>query len=86
GIRVEFCKMHARAKRWEEEVVLVEEEMRRCTTSLEARARVWDERMNFEGPRADGMDLIQREGIRAYAASQADVYRRLKHRFIRLWE
>ncbi|KAJ3964320.1 hypothetical protein EV361DRAFT_70089 [Lentinula raphanica] len=86
GIRVEFCKTHARAKRWEEEVVLVEEEMRRCTTSLEARARVWDERMNFEGPRADGMDLIQREGIRAYAASQADVYRRLKHRFIRLWE
>ncbi|KAJ3831051.1 hypothetical protein F5878DRAFT_493838, partial [Lentinula raphanica] len=86
GIRVEFCKAYARAKRWEEEVVLIEEEMRRCIVSLEARAQVWDERKNFKGPRAERMDNIQLEGITAYAASQADVYRRLKTRFTTLWQ
>ncbi|KAJ3751874.1 hypothetical protein EV360DRAFT_75833 [Lentinula raphanica] len=86
GIWVEFYKTYARAKRWEEEVILVEEEMRRCTASLKARARIWDNRTKFEGPRAEGIDDVQRKGITAYAASQADIYRRLKARFIRLWE
>ncbi|KAJ3725420.1 hypothetical protein C8R42DRAFT_718938 [Lentinula raphanica] len=86
GIRVEYCKAHARAKRWQEEVILIEEEMRRCLVSLEARAQVWDNRMAFAGPQAEETDEIQKEGIRAYAASQADVYRRLKNRFVGLWE
>ncbi|KAJ3817611.1 hypothetical protein F5880DRAFT_1492633, partial [Lentinula raphanica] len=86
GIRVEFCKAHARAKRWEEEVVLIEEEMHRCLVLLEVRAQVWDNRTDFTGPRAEGTDSIQREGVAAYAASQAHVYRRLKAHFRGLWE
>ncbi|KAK7457778.1 hypothetical protein VKT23_010117 [Stygiomarasmius scandens] len=53
-IRVEWCKAYARAKRWEEEVILVKEEMRRCLVTLEHNAQVWDGRREFQGPLATG--------------------------------
>jgi hypothetical protein len=59
---------------WEEEVILLEEEMRRCVASLDARARIWDGRGACDGPRAAAWDEIQQEGVRAYAASQANIY------------
>ncbi|KAJ3716228.1 hypothetical protein C8R42DRAFT_589224, partial [Lentinula raphanica] len=86
GIRVEYCKTYARAKRWEEEVILLKEEMRRCVVSLEARAKVWEGRNTYEGPLADGKDDAHKEGVAAYAARQANVYRRLKQHFLLLWE
>ncbi|THU91454.1 hypothetical protein K435DRAFT_820836 [Dendrothele bispora CBS 962.96] len=69
-IRVEWCKAYSRAKRWEEEVILVKEEMRRCLVTLEYNAVQWD----------------GRQGVRAYAYSQAAVYRDLASVFRRLWE
>jgi hypothetical protein len=48
-IRVEWCKCHARAKRWSEEVILLKEEMRRTLVSLEYVAAQWDRRMDYKG-------------------------------------
>ena len=77
---MEYCKAYARAKRWEEEVPLLREEMRRTLVSLEATAARWDgiaQRDARDGPLG--------EGARAYAYTQADVYRRLAAHFEALW-
>ncbi|KAL1724984.1 hypothetical protein EV714DRAFT_277963 [Schizophyllum commune] len=81
GIKVEYCKAYARAKRWEEEVPLLREEMRRTLVSLGAEAARWEGIAELEsrpGPLG--------EGARAYAYTQADVYRRLAARFEALWK
>ncbi|KAJ7670404.1 hypothetical protein B0H14DRAFT_3538516 [Mycena olivaceomarginata] len=44
ALQIEWCKAWARVRRWEEEVRLVEEEVRRAGVSLEYRAREWEER------------------------------------------
>ncbi|KAK7453267.1 hypothetical protein VKT23_011943 [Stygiomarasmius scandens] len=54
GIQVEWCKAYSRAKRWEEEVVLLKEEMRRCLVTLEYMAQQWEGCKEYVGPLADG--------------------------------
>lgn len=75
-------KSKARADRWNEEVHLVKEEMRRVLTFLEWKAVWWTK----EG----GRDLDVRpdiaDGIRAYAAKQASINRKLAHSFKMRWE
>ncbi|KAJ7738811.1 hypothetical protein B0H16DRAFT_1465657 [Mycena metata] len=75
-IRVEWSKARARADRWREEVVLVEEEMRRTIEYCRWKARWWEERLELrrdvapalaEGLRAYGLEQVARE--RAWAAS-----------------
>jgi hypothetical protein len=44
ALQIKWCKAWARVRRWEEEVRLVEEEVRRAGVSLEYRAREWEER------------------------------------------
>ncbi|KAK7435003.1 hypothetical protein VKT23_019909 [Stygiomarasmius scandens] len=53
-IWVEWCKAYTCAKRWEEEVVLVKEEMRQCLVMLEYNATKWDGRCDYNGPLAKG--------------------------------
>ncbi|KAK7435288.1 hypothetical protein VKT23_019733 [Stygiomarasmius scandens] len=105
-IRVEWCKAYVRTKRWEEEVILVKEEMRRCLVTLEYNARQWDSRCKYEGPLARGCsewkpewkfaesyagpfslgtDSFHKEGVHAYAHSQAAHYRKLASKFRKLW-
>ncbi|THU93123.1 hypothetical protein K435DRAFT_861819 [Dendrothele bispora CBS 962.96] len=105
-IWVEWCKSYARAQKWNEEVILVKEEMRRCLVTLEYLAKQWDGRETYEGPlsqgksqwkpewklRTDyvgplstGTDKYHSEGVRAYAHSQGDLYRRLAGQFRKLW-
>ena len=75
-------KSKAHADRWDEEVQLVKEEMRRVLAFLEWKAVWWTE----EG----GRDLAVRpdiaDGIRAYAAKQAHIYRALACSFKMCWE
>ncbi|TRM55109.1 hypothetical protein BD626DRAFT_353252, partial [Schizophyllum amplum] len=81
GIKVEYCKAYARVKRWDEEVPLLREEMRRTLVSLEAKGARWEgiaKAENRPGPLG--------EGARAYAHSQARVYRRLAAHFTELWK
>ncbi|KAJ3979297.1 hypothetical protein F5890DRAFT_1378084, partial [Lentinula detonsa] len=85
-VRVEWCKTHARAKRWMEEVGLLEEEKRRVLVSLEYHAKEWEGQATYDGPLSAGKDTVHMEGVRAYALSQAAVFRALAKRFVGLWK
>lgn len=65
-IRVEWAKARARADRWREEVILVEEEMRRSVQFCLWKAQWWEERLES---RVDVRPAL-REGLRAYAREQ----------------
>ncbi|KIM72769.1 hypothetical protein PILCRDRAFT_15830 [Piloderma croceum F 1598] len=69
GMQVEWAKTHARANRWQEEVILLTEEMRRVVVYLDWKALWW---------RAQ-------DGLRAYAHRQADLMHRLAKSFAALW-
>ncbi|KAK7442944.1 hypothetical protein VKT23_015888 [Stygiomarasmius scandens] len=80
GLRIEWCKTYARVKRWREEILIVQEEMRRCLTTLEWQVRWWENRAQidtFEGERL--------EGASAYAYQQAAVCRQIANRFVTIW-
>ncbi|TFK60138.1 hypothetical protein BDN72DRAFT_872951 [Pluteus cervinus] len=72
-LRVEWCKSRARAKRWQEEVLLLKEEMRRVLAFLDFQASEWE-------------DPAQKEGSRAYALQQAGIRRELKSYFQEMWK
>ncbi|KAJ6475381.1 hypothetical protein C8R45DRAFT_1159328 [Mycena sanguinolenta] len=67
ALRVEWCKAYARMRRWHEDVVLVEEEMRRTIEYGYWQAREWLERS--VGRESMVGDELQ-EGLKAYALEQ----------------
>ncbi|KAG1846964.1 hypothetical protein C8R48DRAFT_750553 [Suillus tomentosus] len=77
---VEWVKARAHALRWNEEVLLLKEEMRRTRAYLEWKARWWDIRAKFT---VDNRPLS--EGIAVYAFRQAALQRRLSVSFLQLW-
>ncbi|KAJ3713060.1 hypothetical protein C8R42DRAFT_593680 [Lentinula raphanica] len=85
-VRVEWCKTHARAMRWKEEVCLLVEEKRRVLVTLEHNAKEWEGRATYDGQLSDGKDAAHKEGARAYALSQAAVFRSLARSFVSLWQ
>lgn len=66
-IRIEWTKAHARAERWREELILLEEEMRRVLVFCQWKAEWWDRRQQM---RAE-VDSELAEGLAAYAKEQA---------------
>lgn len=74
GIRVEWCKARARAMRWSEEIILLQEEMRRVLAYHAWHARWWDD----QSFRCVGLSEEQTEGLAAYAHRQAKVYRGMR--------
>ena len=80
-MRVEYLRARARAARYREQALIVQEEKRRVLESLEHDARVWDSRMAANIP----ADTPLMEGRAAYAAKQAAIRRRLKNKFSALW-
>lgn len=80
ALRVEWVKARARALRWNEEVLLLKEEMRRTRTYIEWKARWWETRVEFVVD-----DSLLSEGIAAYAFRQAALHRKLSVSFMRLW-
>ncbi|KAJ7179972.1 hypothetical protein C8R43DRAFT_1117316 [Mycena crocata] len=71
ALRIEWCKAFARTRRWEEEVKLLAEEVRRLPISLEARAKEWEQRAEQVGPQ---VSKAEAQGKAAYAAKQAAMY------------
>ncbi|KAJ7242525.1 hypothetical protein C8J57DRAFT_1526216 [Mycena rebaudengoi] len=67
ALRVEWCKAYVRTRRWDEDVVLVEEEMRRTIETGGFLARRWRERAMA---RTRGMDAELAEGLVAYTEEQ----------------
>ncbi|KAJ7702934.1 hypothetical protein B0H16DRAFT_1347222 [Mycena metata] len=70
ALRVEWCKAYARMRRWREDVVLVEEEMRRTIEYGYWASVEWLARANARTNRGGSEEL--EEGLVAYAFEQAD--------------
>ncbi|KAJ7604326.1 hypothetical protein FB45DRAFT_769378 [Roridomyces roridus] len=66
-IRMEWLKARARAHRWREDLLLLDEEMRRVLAFCQWKADWWDTQMTA---RSVGSEALA-EGLRAYAAEQA---------------
>ncbi|KAF8193985.1 hypothetical protein K438DRAFT_1969276 [Mycena galopus ATCC 62051] len=92
-LQIEWCKAYARTRRWQEEVWLVEEEVRRAGVTLEARACTWEERakgvpvgvMEWAEWDAAGVGrwAVERaEGAIAYAVKQAAIFRGIASRLV----
>ncbi|KAJ7121202.1 hypothetical protein C8R46DRAFT_1050687 [Mycena filopes] len=70
--------MIARKTRWDEEVHLLREEMRRVMRYLEWETTTWAERADgAAGEAGVGLSAELRAGKEAYARKQADMYRDL---------
>ena len=81
-MRVEWAQCMARADRWEEEVTLLQEEMRRVVQFLEWRSVDWlakvDSRVGTVAPAVHA-------GLSAYAKKQSVVFHSLAVRFCQCW-
>lgn len=81
-MRVEWAQCMARADRWEEEVILLQEEMRRVVHFLEWRSNDWLTKVDS---RVDAIAPSVRSGLSAYANKQAAVFHNLAVRFCQRW-
>ncbi|KAG2003598.1 hypothetical protein CC2G_004190 [Coprinopsis cinerea AmutBmut pab1-1] len=81
SLRVEWAKARARLHRWNEEYLLVQEEMRRVIVYLAWKAQWWEEHATQEPFKSE--DLMH--GTLAYAHKQASYCRRLSERFAARW-
>lgn len=68
-LRVEWLKCRARANRWKEEIILVEEEMRRSLEYCTYLHSWWMQRPSIRTTNS----LQLQEGLEAYAAEMADM-------------
>lgn len=84
AIRIEWCKAQERAKRYEEEVELVAEEMRRTLTTFEWNACEWERRATSP-PGSPVADDLVAAGITSYAYKQAYVHRKMISIFVNDW-
>ncbi|KAJ7165262.1 hypothetical protein C8R46DRAFT_1220395 [Mycena filopes] len=81
SVRVEWCRARARKLRWEEEVWLVREEMRRVVRYLDWQVQCWRDRVDARPDAPRGVQA----GVRAYALKQAVLYTRLASFFQAEW-
>ncbi|KAJ7429220.1 hypothetical protein B0H11DRAFT_2167516 [Mycena galericulata] len=76
SLRVEWSKAKARKTRWEEEVLLLREEMRRVVRYLEWQSAWWDAQAAAPDARSD-ISLATQQGMSAYAWKQSCVHSEL---------
>lgn len=82
GLQVEWTKAQCRADRWEEEVILLDEEMRRVIEYCDWKAEWWMKRAR------DGRQVVSvvlADGLQAYAAQQARQELLMAVRFANMW-
>ncbi|KAJ7834177.1 hypothetical protein B0H13DRAFT_2370006 [Mycena leptocephala] len=88
ALRVEWAKAYSQSNRWREDLVVVEEEMRRTIQFGWFAERQWLERVTARTVmlgRSVPIDAAVREGARAYALEQADRERRTSAKLERDW-
>jgi hypothetical protein len=81
ALRVEWAKAKARADRWEEEVVLLDEEMQWVLAFCEWKNAWWKEQVTQRPAVSPEVD----EGLSAYAQEQAAMETALNVSFTRKW-
>ena len=84
-MRVEWCKAQERATRYEEEIILVVEEMRRTLAYFKWLTCDWEKRAVSPPVDGPGVDDTIRKGTSAYAYRQAEVYHKMTDVFISSW-
>ncbi|KAG6871074.1 hypothetical protein C0992_011776, partial [Termitomyces sp. T32_za158] len=83
ALRIEWCKARARAQRWQEECVLLDEEMRRVLAFFRHQEGVW----NMRAVRAySHVDSYTAAGLRSYAQRQAMLQQQLQLKCQRDWQ
>ena len=85
ALRAEWCKGQERAKRYEEEVELVVEEMRRTLVTFGLKAYEWNKRATSLSNTTSGLDPTTIAGATAYTYKQADIQQRLVPVFLDDW-
>jgi hypothetical protein len=80
-MRIEWAKSKARAERWEEEIKLLREEMRRVIEYFSWKAQWW----RVQGPRRTDADGYICNGAAAYAAKQAAMFENMAKSFVEVW-
>jgi hypothetical protein len=81
-MRAEWAQCMARAERWEEEVTLLQEEMRRVVQFLQWRSDEWFTKVDV---RLDAVASAVHSGLSAYANKQASIFHNLAVRFCQCW-
>ncbi|KAJ7751632.1 hypothetical protein B0H16DRAFT_1723989 [Mycena metata] len=88
AIRVEWSKAYSRTNQWREDLVLVEEEMRRTLEFGRYAERQWKARAEARTLMLGKGGIIEpevKEGVRAYALEQADQELRICERLEQEW-
>jgi hypothetical protein len=80
-MRVEWAKSKARADRWQEEITLLTEEMRRVLRYFEWKASWW----RTQQDRRSQASVDVRDGVAAYAQKQTTVVNKLARSFASKW-
>lgn len=85
ALRIEYCKTRARAHRWQEECILLAEEMRRVGAFFEWEEKSWNTKANNLSmmPHRVLDPLI--EGKIAYARRQANIRLEMREHCERNW-
>lgn len=81
ALKIEWCKARARYERWEEEVILLVEEMRRVQEYARWKADWWMSRVDLRF----AVSTELREGTRAYAEEHAERELNRVSRLERAW-
>ena len=83
--RLEWSKTYARKARWNEEVKLLKEEMRRVLEFLKWKSKDW---LRKGDHRISSLTVcpFRLEGLRAYSSRQAHVYDDLHNHFLGIWK
>ncbi|KAM6490384.1 hypothetical protein JOM56_014148, partial [Amanita muscaria] len=87
ALRIEWCKARARSQRWQEECLLLEEEMSRVIRFFTWRASWWAKiALGTDSALFGSGDAALTEGRRAYALRQASIQTALKIHCSTAWE
>ena len=81
GLRVEWAETHARANRWREELMLLDEEMRQSLDFCWRRAQWWKSRMHGRTE----VSVHVAEGVSAYALKQSEAEEQRAMRWAIQW-
>ncbi|KAG6833464.1 hypothetical protein H0H93_013246 [Arthromyces matolae] len=82
ALRIEWCKARARAHRWEEECLLLKEEMRRVIAFFSHKQSFWED---LAARTYSHVDSSTAAGFRAYAGRQAELQKRLSNKCTVSW-
>lgn len=81
SMQVEWSKARARMRRWNEELMIIQEEMRRAIAYHEWRAAWWRERTSLR----EHSDATISSGVLGYACKQAAICTRMAERCAMYW-